>query len=172
MERELRRSQNMLVCVGTGVITFGFWSLIKGVMMLILYKDHLTELVEAAASPGVSAKTIYDIFLVLMGIMVFIDLLIRLYVGLSARKDGMEKSIRKHRGYPVFTLILAVVSTISLVVDLVQFIEIFETVLDGVVTIFIDFTSLVMSIELFVGTIKVNNLKRKISETKAEEVAA
>ena len=136
--------------------------------------DHLRVLEshQAAASPGVSAKTIYDIFLVLMGIMVFIDLLIRLYVGLSARKDGMEKSIRKHRGYPVFTLILAVVSTISLVVDCVQFIEIFETVLDGVVTIFIDFTSLVMSIELFAGTIKVNNLKRKISETKAEEVAA
>ncbi len=172
MERELRRYQNLLICVGTGVITFGFWSLIKGVMSLILFKDDINTFLDATLPPEIPPYTVILIIVIMFAIGIALDLILRLYVGLSARKDGFGSAKKVNRAYPVFAIILALISVTSFISDFSMIGSEFGGILDTVVTCIIDVTSVVMSIELFVGAIKVSSLKRKISAAKAEEGAS
>ena len=170
MERELRRYQNILVCVGSGVITFGFWSLVKGVMSLFSFKDKWIQMVNDAAKTDAPADILMTALVISFGIVIAVDLAIRLVIGLSARKEGMGRDDRRHKGYLVLALISAAFSAFSMITDIQYFLGGLENLLDGIVTAIIDFTSLIMLLELFVAAIKVRKLKGKIAEAKAKEV--
>ncbi len=172
MERELRRYQNLLVCVGTGIIMFGFWSLIKGVMMIIFYKDDIIELMTALGTPKEDLSWLLPFVNVMIVGVICADLVLRMIVGLSAQNEGRDRGTQGRWLYLVFGMMLTIIQVGSLVGNLTSFDESFTNFLDGIITLVIDVTSVVMMVEMFVAGARVKYLKRKIRRAKAEEVAA
>ena len=172
MERELRRYQNLLVCVGAGIITFGFWSLIKGVMSMFLYKDDIRELLAVLGVTQEEMGFVLPFINIILVVLIGMDLVLRMIVGTSARNEGRARDRKRRWVYLVFGLLLGFLSLSSLVSDITRFDENFSSILDGVITVVIDATSVIMVVEMFVAGVKVKVLKKKISETKTEEVAA
>ena len=78
-EITLRRNQDTLVIVGTGVIIFGIWSLLKTLFALLLNIGDLYELILKEETPEGRVA----IFIVVT-LMLMIDLAFRVSVGLSA----------------------------------------------------------------------------------------
>jgi len=97
---------------------------------------------------------------------------LRMIVGTSAKNEGRARDQRRRWVYLVFGLLLGIFSLSSLVSDITRFDENFSGILDGVITVVIDVTSIIMVVEMFVAGVKVKLLKKKISETKTEEIAA
>ena len=175
MERELRRYQNLLVCVGSGIILFGLWTLVKGVMTIILYKEELQEFLLSLGTREEELALMIELVSYFLIILCCLDLALRLAVGLSARREGRARDQKRHwliaredgGADGLLTLTLT-----SLTMDLKDFNENFNSIFDGIITVAIDATSVVMIIELFVAGAKVKYLKKKIREAKVEEVAA
>ncbi len=172
MERELRRYQNLLVCVGSGIILFGLWTLVKGVMTIILYKEELQEFLLSLGTREEELALMIELVSYLLIILCCLDLALRLAVGLSARREGRARDQKRHWAFLVFGAVLLTLTLTSLTMDLKDFNENFNSIFDGIITVAIDATSVVMVIELFVAGAKVKYLKKKIREAKVEEVAA
>ena len=172
MERELRRYQNLLVCVGSGIILFGLWTLVKGVMTIILYKEELQEFLLSLGTREEELALMIELVSYFLIILCCLDLALRLAVGLSARREGRARDQKRHWAFLVFGAVLLTLTLTSLTMDLKDFNENFNSIFDGIITVAIDATSVVMIIELFVAGAKVNYLKKKIREAKVEEVAA
>lgn len=172
MERELRRYQNLLVCVGSGIILFGLWTLVKGVMTIILYKEELQEFLLSLGTREEELALMIELVSYFLIILCCLDLALRLAVGLSARREGRARDQKRHWAFLVFGAVLLTLTLTSLTMDLKDFNENFNSIFDGIITVAIDATSVVMIIELFVAGAKVKYLKKKIREAKVEEVAA
>ncbi len=172
MERQLRRYQNLLICVGTGIIMFGFWSLIKGVLFMFLYKDELREFLVAVGTTEEELGFAIPIIYIVFGVLIMIDLSLRMIVGSSARKEGRGQDGRNRFAHLIVGVILAIMAISFLIGDIYNFEENFRDIFDGIVTTAIDVTSVVMVVELFVAGVKVKYLKKKIGEAKREEIAA
>lgn len=172
MERELRRYQNLLVCVGSGIILFGLWTLVKGVMTIILYKEELQEILLSLGTREEELALMIELVSYCLIILCCLDLALRLAVGLSARREGRARDQKRHWAFLVFGAVLLTLTLTSLTMDLKDFNENFNSIFDGIITVAIDATSVVMIIELFVAGAKVKYLKKKIREAKVEEVAA
>ncbi len=184
MERELRRYQNLLVCVGSGVITFGIWSVIKVIMTMVRDKDEWLEFMEYIFGPEYAGAGMF-ILILASGIVIAIDLIIRLYIGSSARKDGFGRRNGKRRVYLVLAIILAIFTVGSIITnfrDVLQYGSLVSYlnddvytgayimgVLDIVVKTIVDFTSLVMIFELVVGAVKVERLEKMIKAAAQKE---
>ena len=159
MERELRRNRNTLVIVGGGVIMFGFWSVIKAVLIFALRRDWLMELM------GDSALDIFEVVLIYTFLAVFflIDLFLRLFVGRSARAEGFGR--KKGWAYVVVDGLMAALAAALLVVSIVTFsMSDYESVLDMIVTFAVDLTSLFTLLELLVTAVRVKRLARALEK--------
>ncbi len=174
MERELRRNQNLLYCVGTGVIMFGLWSVIKGIMTIFLQKDELIvmlETVKASLTPDQADYFVstFTLVCIIIGIIIGVLLLMHICVGLSARKEGMGRRKKDRVGYLVVAFILLVLSVALVVPEIPALFKGVDDLLDEIVTVIVDVTSIVVILELIVTGIKVRILKRKLNEEEKEE---
>ena len=88
-EITLRRNQDTLVIVGTGVIIFGIWSLLKTLFALLLNIGDLYEVILKEETPEGRVA----IFIVVT-LMLMIDLAFRVSVGLSAIAVARGKKSR------------------------------------------------------------------------------
>ena len=170
MERELRRNQDALINIGSGIIAFGVWSVIKAVLYFFLNRSEMEDIVEQAMSDVEFSPDDYEIYRLLVriivyffvGIILLADMGIRLYLGLSARTEGMEGK----KGY-------AYVVVGGLMVLLSIAIVVFEgkSLIDGTVAesargpsefvgLLIDFTSIVVMLEMILSAIRVKRYTR------------
>ena len=113
MERELRRYQNLLVCVGVGIITFGFWSLIKGVMTMFLYKDDIKEFLLMLGVKQEELSFVIPFINIVLVVIICMDLVLRMIVGTSAKNEGRARDQRRRWVYLVFGLLLGIFSLSS-----------------------------------------------------------
>ena len=74
MKRELRRYENRLTVIGTGIMALDIWSLIKEVMTVINDKNYFHALID---DPDMS-PLLYDIIVVV--IIVFLALFLLLHL--------------------------------------------------------------------------------------------
>ena len=90
MEKELRRCRSTLRILGTGVLAFVLWALIKPFLaaLMILPEETETEAAEQFLEPG-SGKLV--LLIVILLLLILLSLGIRIYLGLSARAEGMGK---------------------------------------------------------------------------------
>ena len=105
MEKELRRRRIALMTLGSGVLAFGVWSILKSYLYLwvnpVVFDD-----VEAQYQSAVII-----IFYVLYTFCMLIDLLLRAYVGMGARSMGMGK--KKGLMYLIVLTLMLSVSVLS-----------------------------------------------------------
>ena len=157
MKKRLRRNQNYLVMIGTGVIILGFWSVIKTVMFLILEPQDITGFSSTIQISGMPIHTSYLILVVLLSI----ELATRLYVGLSARSEGF--GARKGITYVIFAILLSILHLAAIVASIASGFRFYDNPADAAVSLLMDITSLVTLVELINSVFKVRWLSRELS---------
>ena len=173
---KLRKYENILAISGVAVIAFGVWTIIKSAFYLLLQPfdieifippEQLAEM-EAEMGPNVDILTsgviVGAIFFIL-----FLDLLLRFYIGKSAYADGRARK-RKRVIYVIVAIIMAVAFANDVWVTVSNLFigeptEQSEGVeyMRGVLTsVLLDMTSLLALIELIVSAIQVRRLRKEL----------
>ena len=151
-ERKMRRYRNLLTVSGLGVIIFGLWSVLKTILLLFMKEGILSEIPDDTF--------VRVMFFLILGGILLVDVLIRLYVGLSARAEGFGK--KKGYGYVVIAILMALASLASLV--LIFFDSNEQSIWELIVSVIVEATSLVVTIELLVAAFTVKKLKKETGE--------
>jgi hypothetical protein len=151
-EIKMRRYQNLLVVSGLGVIIFGLWSVLKTILLFFLNEEELDDY------PNDPFFRV--ILFALVAAALLIEFLIRLFVGLSARAEGFGK--KKGYAYIVIAVLLALASLESLVLIFIE--ADYETIAELVVSVIVEATSLIVTIELMVAAFTVKKLKKELGE--------
>ena len=150
----LRKNQNTLSVIGTGVIVFGVWSVLKGVMSIGIDASN-------GSIPSMENRMQTTVFWVLAVIILAVDLGLRLYVGLCAIAEGRG---RKQRYAYIVLAFLMVLSSILMVVLSVYYMPKAITIGLPIVAIVVETTSCVLLVEMALSAIKVKQLSKAIRE--------
>ena len=151
-EIKMRRYQNLLTVSGLGVIIFGLWTVLKTILLLFLQEDMVDDLPD-----GLFYRVL---FFTLIGGVLLIDFLIRLFVGLSARAEGFGK--KKGYGYIVVAILIAIASLVSLVLIFFDMGD--RSILELIVSFIVEATSMIATVELLVAAFTVKKLKKELGE--------
>ena len=154
-----RRNCNTLVVLGTGVILYGFWSIIKLAMCLIFGVELFDENdLESLGPIGIS------FVMVIVVIIMAVDVFIRLHVGLRARYEGAGQKAGK--AYLVGCVWLILESTFAIAIVIPDLINMDGDFLDTYLSVFMELCSLAFSIEVFIAAISVRKYRKKSGEAK------
>lgn len=157
-EVKLRRFENLLVLSGSGVIIFGLWSCVKAVLGMIFKTDDIVE----AFGGDVFVRFLVIFIYIVIGIFLLIDLGLRVFIGLSARREGLGK--KKSFVYVIFAILLTIASSYSTVDTIISEFQSTETLLEMLVTVFVEITSLIVMIEMIVSAFVVKKLRKELKE--------
>ena len=147
MGAQIRRLENTLTTIGTGIVAMAIWQTIKIILQLTLLNQM--EKNEETISGVIIAISIT----VILG-------LIECYIGFSARSEGKGK--KKSGVYLVWTGLYLAAFFVVLVFQSYLLFTDFDFTLSTIVIAIIDISAFVLNIEMMVSAIKVRRL-RKIS---------
>ena len=147
MGAQIRRLENTLTTIGTGIVAMAIWQTIKIILQLTLLNQM--EKNEETISGVIIAISIT----VILG-------LIECYIGFSARSEGKEK--KKSGVYLVWTGLYLAAFFVVLVFEIYLIFTDFDFTVSTIVIAIIDISAFVLNIEMMVSAIKVRRL-RKIS---------
>ena len=156
MEKKLRRSQVTLVTLGSGVILFGVWSVVKSLLYFRtnLFADLDTQ-IEPELLPYVKLAAV-----VIVALFVLADLGIRLKIGRRARAEGMGR--RQKNGYLILAALIVLVNITGDLLGVYYIVENGvpeQSGLDYVVSVLVDLSSTVLLAELIVTVLRVRKLR-------------
>ena len=185
---KLRKYENILVISGFGVIAFGLWSIIRAAIYYFLNpldlanyleESELTEIMAMGREDGVEfiTENLATIVTVVIFIGLAIDLLFRVYVGLSARKDG--RRLKKSVLYIIIVWIMAIIMFAGICSTFADFIKPIvdafsdnadaafqETAKNGdqaaSVSIIVDITSFLVLLEVGISSVMVRRLRKQL----------
>ena len=156
---ELRRRRITLMSLGTGVISFGVWSILK--TLLYMYVGAFNLDVTTVSEEYRQAAT--NLAYIILAIFMMIDLSLRLFVGLRARAAGSGK--RQRPTYIVVACLLLTCSVLSLLV------AVFsrtsgrmenQSLMDYAVSMFVECCSAAMLAELVYTALRVRKLAKLV----------
>lgn len=151
VEVEIRRRRQTLYYSGRAFVVFGIWSFIKIFFWLYLNPIDWAELVGVEIS---GFEDVYKLtFYVILAIIVFIDILFRLYIGLSA--IGEEKGKKKRITYVIFAVLYIILTALSYTQASDD-----SNYLGGdtVTTVFLDVTSSIALVAIIINSWKLRKL--------------
>ena len=155
-ERQLRKYQSMLAISGMGVVLFGAWSIAKTILMMVYAPDRLVD-AQVVDQAGFSRL----VFNALMIAFLLPDLILRMYVGLSARAEAM--GVRRGSGYIVIAWLMALFLIFTVVSSVALFILYgdfgFSSLFDEVAIDAVNATSASALIEVAVSARRVKKLR-------------
>ena len=154
-----RRNCNTLVVLGTGVILYGFWSIIKLAMCLI-FGVELFDMNDLEALGPIGISFVMIVVVIIMAVDVFI----RLHVGLRAGYEGKGKKVRK--SYLIWCVWLILESAIAIALVVPDIINMEGDFIDTYLSVFMELCSLSFSIEVFIAGISVRKYRKKTGEAK------
>lgn len=151
-----RRNSKTLVILGMGVIIFGFWSVIK----VAAYTLMGIPLFDATEMKDIGPEQM-PFLMTLLVIILTGDVIVRLIVGISARKEGLGRKVRS--GYLILNvwLILFGLFTVGSVIREIFVLELSESPEDYFTSLFLELSSLVITLEVFISALSVRRYKRK-----------
>ena len=138
MQTELIKHRHTLAVVGLGAIAFGIWSLIKSILYFVLVEPIIKTIssnYDNLSDSKIEAWVLIAITLSLVVLFVLIDMLLRWKVG---RKAGA--------------------------LSIAGIIPSDEDITDQISTLLVDFTSVVMLIEMIYAAVMIRKLTKAISE--------
>lgn len=185
---KLRQYESILVISGYGVIAFGMWSIVRAAIYYFLNPLVVTDYIKEADlakimnlgdEEGLQIITDNLQLIITVGILLLLgfDLLMRLYIGLSARKDG--RGFKKSWLYIAVAWFMAIslFNNIATTIDdffnpIIQaVVENSDTALEvtgkrgdqaASVSIIVDITSLLVLLEVGTCSIMVRRLRKKL----------
>ena len=149
MQTELIKHRHTLAVVGMGAIAFGIWSLIKSILYFVLVEPifkTISSNYDDLSNSKYEAWVLVAITFALVVLFVLIDMLLRWKVG---RKAMAVSRGEREPGVGFFIL-----SSILLLMDMAELIS----------TLLVDFTSVVMLIEMIVAAVMIRKLTKAISD--------
>ena len=155
MEKELRRKQVTLVTLGTGVILFGVWSVVKS---LLYYRTNLFADLDTQVEPELLPYMLATV--VIVALFVLADLGIRLKIGRRARAEGMGR--RQKNGYLILAALIVLVNITG---DLLGVYYIVKNGVpeqsgpDYIVSVLVDLSSTILLAELIITVLRVRKLR-------------
>ena len=155
MEKKLRRSQVTLVTLGTGVILFGVWSVVKS---LLYFRTNLFADLDTQVEPELLPYMLATV--VIVALFVLADLGIRLKIGRRARAEGMGR--RQKNGYLILAALIVLVNIIGDLLGVYYIVKNGvpeQSGLDYVVSVLVDLSSTVLLAELIVTVLRVRKLR-------------
>ena len=157
METELRRRRSELLTLGYGIIAFGLWSVLK--TYLYTWVDPIIKEIDTEEQYKMAATILAY---VMISIILAADFGLRLYVGMSARAEGMGK--KKGRAYIVVAALMLFVSVMLWLASLgfVQSRAEKEALMDYIVSMVVDLTSIAILARLVYNAVKVRQLLRQL----------
>ena len=164
MQKEIRRCRDNLVSIGTGVALFGIWTVVRIIMTIILERDMLISQIKNVVE--LSTGQIIIVLGIIIGIFALVILSIHLYIGISARKEGLD--YKKRTGYLIANGLFIIIYCFAITAEIINFTWAFRTITEGIATIFIDITMLVTLGELMFNAVRVRKLTEQIAETEAK----
>ncbi len=152
-----RRESSTLVVLGTGVMVFGIWSIIK------LLGTFAFRIPLFTASEEEDLGSVGMIFAIIIAvIIVSVDVLLRIFVGIRARREGSGKKAGK--AYLVFLVLMIIVSVISVAAEIDAVLSAERDFFDTYANLIMELTSLVVSFEVFMAAIYVRRFRAKAEE--------
>lgn len=149
-DKLIRRLENNLMTIGSGVIAFGFWSFIKFVLsVLVLGNDYL----------NIQDREDTKIFTVTAWVFAILSALVYLWIGLSARKQSKGKKMTVL--YLIMAAWIITFSTITIILEFLSIITLSDKLESLIITLIIDVTRMVILLELFCSAIKLRVLKKQ-----------
>lgn len=155
MDAKIRKLENNLVTVGSGVVIFSLWSLLRMIVYFIVLGDTL--LVNLTPLEILFAMTF------IWGVII-IDCVIRCFIGLSARSEGYGN--KKRLVYVVLACIVFVNYTLLFAMEIVFIVLDSFDLVTLVVTIVIDLTSNLFVLDMIVSSIRLRRLRKQIAAEK------
>lgn len=153
MDATIRRLQNNLFTLGTGTIAFGIWTVIKYFLLCTV------DIPNIIYSTGQIPDDIYRIafFIIVMTVAIF-DFILRCVIGFSARSEGRGK--KKGWFYLITAIITILLYVFGVITEITAMFSATEGLLNKIITLLIDTTSIVLIIEIIISSIKLKKLLR------------
>lgn len=186
LDAKIRKQESMLSCSGMGVIIFGIWNIIRALLMEYLdpsgflnISSIVEEVNENIANEALASGEIVDISeaipmvtegLLFSFVMLFLllDLIIRLYIGMSARMEGRGR-LKKRPTY-------IVISGLYLLLEVYRNISAACKVITGVVSIddmffsIADLTTCIAMVLMLISAIKLRKLLKQKKDIATSEL--
>ena len=162
MEAKIRRLENNLVTLGTGVVILSLWTLFKTILYVIVYWGKIKDLT-STLQPMETALVFGMVFAA-----VLIEFVLHSFIGLSARKEGEGKKIR-----PIYLIITEIILLLYAALILLELLLLFRAEyfsLISVVSIVIDVTSFAFLIDMISSSVRLRKLKKQKAEKEESAV--
>lgn len=159
MDIELRRRRINLSTLGTGVVAFGVWNVLKTILYIFASPVNFVDVDDAGAYGAVVSLISYA----LLGLLLALDLSLRLYIGLSARAEGRGR--RKGSGYIIAAAALFAMTAAYYVAAWVTHSNTRlenQAALDYYVSMFVDITAMIMLGDLLYTAIRARKLEKQM----------
>lgn len=157
MESEIRRLQSTLAISGIAYIAFGFWFIVKVVMLLIISPDQLRMHASELFGSPMDTDIVFHAALIILFVLMVIGLVMRLYVGLSA---FLESRGRRCGTLYVIIAAIAAVSGIVSTVQAVIYSSSLRMLLGDFIPGIVDLISLLALIDLTIAAIRLRRITR------------
>ena len=154
--------------VGAGVMGFGIWSVVKSILTLVflnLFKtDKLLENYIPVTELENESNIVLIITILVIVVTLLIDLILRWKVGKEARAIAADNKPVTARFY-LLSAIPVLIDSLEFVSGILAVIGILETEIDIDIfaTLLVDFTSVVMLIEMIYSTVQINKIKKELA---------
>ena len=154
--------------VGAGVMGFGIWSVVKSILTLVflnLFKtDKLLENYIPVTEFENESNIVLIITILVIVVTLLIDLILRWKVGKEARAIAADNKPVTARFY-LLSAIPVLIDSLEFVSGILAVIGILETEIDIDIfaTLLVDFTSVVMLIEMIYSTVQINKIKKELA---------
>ena len=174
MQTELIKHRHTLAVVGMGAIAFGIWSLIKSILYFMLVEpifDTISSNYDDLSNSKYEAWVLVAITFAIVVMFVLIDMLLRWKVGrkaMAVSRGDKEPGV----GFFILSSILLLMDMAELIMGALSIAGIIpsdEDITDQISTLLVDFTSVVMLIEMLFAAIMIRKLVKKISEGQNTE---
>lgn len=154
--------------VGAGVMGFGIWSVVKSILTLVflnLFKaNKLLENYIPVTELENESNIVLIITILVIVVTLLIDLILRWKVGKEARAIAADNKPVTARFY-LLSAIPVLIDSLEFVSGILAVIGIVETEIDIDIfaTLLVDFTSVVMLIEMIYSTVQINKIKKELA---------
>lgn len=152
-----RRNLNTLVVLGTGVMMFAVWGIIKLIAEILLGFQFIEpEDLEDLGTEGIVFVTAF------VAIVLSIDVILRLYVGIRARREGHGKKVGV--GHLIVSVLLIIESVFTTAFVIWTIVTQTEGMEDPFVALLMELSSLVITLEVFMASISVRRYRRRLAK--------
>ena len=170
----MRRSQNTLIVVGTGIILFSIWTVVKTLSLVFMLKDESIAIARKAADKigiSISDQHLYYIVLAVMLIIMFLFLAVRTYIGRAAISEG--RGVRRRKGYLILAVILIIINTVAVTANYLlpesqEYLGELSTN-NSMPALLIEVTSMIMMVELVFAAVRLRRARHRISRSTEQK---